>query len=91
MLIVGYGKKDGKDVWVVRNNYGEHWNGDGYFMVEIGANAFCLETYAFAAIPAILNLTSLSLFSEWRDMSNRGNTSYLDKECEGVFENGNCV
>ena len=49
--IVGYGQKDGKDVWVVRNSWGQRWGANGYFYVEIGKNSFCLESVNFATIP----------------------------------------
>lgn len=51
VLFTGYGKKDGKDVWIVKNSWGEDWGNHGFFYVEIGTDAFCLEHYAFGAVP----------------------------------------
>lgn len=51
VVIVGYGKKDKTDVWVVRNSWGPKWGAKGYFYVPIGSNSYCLELYAYAVIP----------------------------------------
>lgn len=42
VVIVGYGKKEGIPVWVVRNSWGSTWGKSGYFYVEIGSNSHCL-------------------------------------------------
>ena len=49
--IVGYGRKNGKEVWVVRNSWGQGWGTKGYFYLEIGRNSFCIESFNFATIP----------------------------------------
>lgn len=51
VTIVGYERVDGRDCWVVKNSWGRYWGDDGLFYVPIGLNAFCIEHYAFAAIP----------------------------------------
>lgn len=53
--IVGYGKKNGKDVWVVRNSWGQDWGADGYLYLEIGRNSFCIETVNVVTIPKDYN------------------------------------
>lgn len=49
--IVGYGKKDGNDVWVVRNSWGSDWGANGNMYLPIGQNSFCIESLLFASIP----------------------------------------
>lgn len=59
VTIVGYGKKDKTDVWVVRNSWGSKWGAKGYFYVPIGSNSYCLEMYAYAIIPIEFNNENL--------------------------------
>lgn len=51
VLITGYGVKDGKNVWVVKNSWGESWGDKGYFFVEIGKDSFCMEHLAIYGVP----------------------------------------
>ncbi|CAL6003346.1 Cathepsin_L [Hexamita inflata] len=62
VIFTGYGTKNGKPVWIVKNSWGENWGNFGYFYIEIGKNAFCLEQYAFGLIPAGYNLESTEEF-----------------------------
>ena len=50
MTIVGYGKKNGSDVWVVKNSWGEEWGDHGFFFVPIGRNSYCIEMIIFGII-----------------------------------------
>ena len=51
VVFVGYGRLQGKDVWMIRNSYGEQWGANGYFYVPIGSNSFCTEMEATIIIP----------------------------------------
>lgn len=51
VVFVGYGKYKGKDVWVMKNTWGAGWGDQGYFYVEIGSDAYCVEHFAMSLIP----------------------------------------
>ena len=46
VLIVGYGEKDGKDVWIVKNSWGTGWGEKGYFYIVRDNNKCGLCTSA---------------------------------------------
>lgn len=42
--IVGYGVKDGKKFWKIRNSWGDFWADGGFFLLERGTGALSIET-----------------------------------------------
>lgn len=81
--IVGYGKKDGTDVWVVRNSWGSDWGASGYMYLPIGKNSFCIESVLFASVPAHFSDTRLPAVSS----HERGKKWQLDADDGGLTEN----
>ncbi|CAL6010952.1 Cathepsin_L [Hexamita inflata] len=58
VTIVGYGRKNGQDVWIIKNSWGPTWAGNGHMFVPIGVNSMCTERYAVAIIPKTYDLFS---------------------------------
>ncbi|CAL6018894.1 Cathepsin_L [Hexamita inflata] len=83
VTLVGYGKKNGKNVWVIKNVWGPSWGDNGYFFVEQGKDSFCIEHYAYTVIPKYFNLAESTPYS--RGTLNRGKTFTLD--CDNFYTN----
>ncbi|CAL6030959.1 Cathepsin_L [Hexamita inflata] len=83
VTLVGYGKKSGKDVWVIKNSWGEWWGDKGFFFFEIGKNSYCSEQFAYTSIPKYFDMTETTPYS--RGTLKRGLTYTLD--CDNYFTN----
>lgn len=49
--IVGWGKEDDKEFWIVRNSWGTYWGEEGFFRVVTGKNMLGLENGVAWATP----------------------------------------
>ncbi|CAL6017872.1 Cathepsin_L [Hexamita inflata] len=83
VTLVGYGKKNGKFVWVIKNSFGEQWGDQGFFFLEIGKNSYCSEQFAYTSIPKYFDMTETTPYA--RGTLNRGLTYTLD--CDNYFTN----
>ncbi|CAL6019273.1 Cathepsin_L [Hexamita inflata] len=81
VTVVGYGRKEGKEVWIIRNSYGSGWGQKGHFFIEIGSNSFCLEHSAYTVIPKHFDLTETTAYP--RGNMVRGLSHTLD--CDVFF------
>ncbi|CAL6018720.1 Cathepsin_L [Hexamita inflata] len=82
-VIIGFGKKQNKYVWVVKNSYGEEWGDKGYFFIEIGMNSFCAEHSAYTVISKDYDVNSITRLN--RGTLNRQLSHTLD--CDQLFTN----
>ncbi|CAL6044789.1 Cathepsin_L [Hexamita inflata] len=83
VTIIGYGKKYGKDVWILKNSWGANWGDKGFFFIEIGKNSFCIEHNAYTVIPKNYDITETVAYQ--RGNIVRGLSYTLD--CDNLFTN----
>ncbi|CAL6019505.1 Cathepsin_L [Hexamita inflata] len=62
VTLVGYGRKEGKEVWIIKNSYGAGWGQQGYFFIEIGSNSFCIEHNAYTLVPKYYNVSETTAY-----------------------------
>ncbi|CAL6019537.1 Cathepsin_L [Hexamita inflata] len=81
VTLVGYGRKEGKEVWVIKNSWGQGWGQKGHFFIEIGSNSYCLEHNAYTVIPKNFDLTETTAYPRGNQV--RGLSHTLD--CDVYF------
>ncbi|CAL5970385.1 Cathepsin_L [Hexamita inflata] len=87
VTLVGYGKKNNKNVWVLKTSMGSSWGDQGHFFVEIGQNSFCTEQYAYTIIPKHFNIAQTTPYPQGTQI--RGQTYTLD--CDTYYTVVNSV
>lgn len=68
VVIVGYGRANGLDYWIVRNSWGSGWGQRGYILFQKGVNLCSIEDDA-----AALTVSNLGAFS-WITSTNKNYT-----------------
>ncbi|CAL6060555.1 Cathepsin_L [Hexamita inflata] len=84
VTIIGYGHKNGQDVWIIKNSWGPTWAGNGHIFVPIGENSMCTERYAVAIIPLTYDFQSAEYFNIGNH--NRGGTYELDADSGDMID-----
>ena len=80
-----YGKKNGTDVWVVRNSWGATWGSQGHFYVPIGKNSLCTEQELYAEIPKYFPLSGGAANQLYADRAS----PLTDNVWSGILQQGN--
>lgn len=87
VVIIGYGKKNGRDVWIVQNSLGDGWGNKGVFFAERGKNALCIESNMWGYVSAHYDLKGGKRAN--RGIAERGGLGMLDsdedKSCETAY------
>lgn len=85
-MFVGYGKKSGKEVWIVRNSWGPGWGAGGYFFTPIGENMACTENFMAVMYPSRFDETKFDLALPGRQQTG---TNWLDQEDLTLIDDAN--
>ncbi|CAL6101128.1 Cathepsin_L [Hexamita inflata] len=88
ITIIGYGRKNGQEVWIIKNSYGQYWGGNGHLFVPIGKNSLCSEMYAIAIIPLTYDLSSTNPYFDIGSHT-RGNYYDLDRDDCDLIDSDN--
>ena len=51
--IIGWGKENGIEYWILFNQYGEHWGDKGKMKIKMGTNEGLVENFMYGATPLI--------------------------------------
>lgn len=90
--IVGWGEKNGKKYWVIRNSWGENWGRNGFFHMIRGKNECQIEENVVTGLPdffypADYKLDFLDNWSETRnDILKRQKTENLKSSFGGGID-----
>jgi hypothetical protein len=90
VVIVGYGKFQGTDVWMFKNSHGTKWGAKGYFYIPIGSNSFCSEMEASLIVPKGYDMKNDAVFGKIGDQ-NRGEWWQMDKDDAKLVENNGTI
>ena len=76
--IVGWGERNNKEYWIIKNSWGKEWGINGYFYIEKGVNMCgiednCLVLYPDFFYPVDYKIPNNEQFIEFEEFSNRRN------------------
>jgi hypothetical protein len=66
----------------LKNSWGPSWGSSGFFYVQIGTDAYCIEHYAFGVVPKYVTIDSTAYKADG-DVAvvvARGSTTGIDKD-----------
>lgn len=51
--IIGWGKENNEEYWIVLNNYGENWGDKGRIKIRMGSNENLIESFVYGTQPKV--------------------------------------